>query len=454
MASGLDRVVSLTLNLIAGAVGLTVSNIPAIITDEALAADHAFGSGYAKLYAVNELSSLATDFSDSGATYDAATAIASQTPKVNSFYVIKRASVVAAVLTLTFDDTLVASNTIAGTVNGNAISVPFNTSNAQTLTDIATAIQALEMVNTAVSNGTDTITITFETQWEPAVGTFTVTGGAAQAGVTTATTTPATNIVDDLTNAVAEADTNEWFMVLPTSTSKGTILAAAEYIESLGGQKMMIAHSTDSAIIAAGSTDVASLLEAEAYNYSALIYHDDSTEMVHAAWASRCLAVDPGGVSFALKSLTGCTSSNLTASQITITEGKTCNSYTNAGPGPLTMKGVVASGKSIEAVRDSIYAKGELETALYDLFTSRDKIPYNEGGRQLVLAAGNAVVARMESEGVFDPDADTPNQFTMPEIADISASDISNRLFPDCRLIAQHLAGAIKIEISADISVS
>ena len=43
-------------------------------------------------------------------------------------------------------------------------------------------------VTTAVSNGTDTITITFEDQDNPSGGTFTVTGGATQATVTTVTT--------------------------------------------------------------------------------------------------------------------------------------------------------------------------------------------------------------------------------------------------------------------------
>lgn len=455
MASGLDRVIALTLNLIAGAVGLTVSNIPAIITDEALAAGHAFGSGYAKKYKVNELSSLATDFSSSGDTYKAATAIASQTPKVNEFYVIKRASVVKAVMTLTFSANLVASNVVAGTVNGHAISVTYASSNAATLTALASAIQALDEVLTATSNGTDTITITFEEQVEPSVGAFTVTLGASQATVTVATTTPATNIVDDLTNALGETATaSGWFMLLPTTTSVFAIQAAAEVIEAQGGAKMALFHTTQAAVITSATTDIASLLKAEDYNYSGILYHDDSAEMAHCAWASRCLAVAPGSVSFALKSLTGCTTSGLTSAQIGYAEGKNCNTYTDAGPGPLTLKGVNVAGISLEAIRDSIYAKGELETALYALFVARNKIPYNESGRQLVLATANAVVSRMVSEGVFDPDADPANQFTMPEMTEISGTDKSNRLFPDCRLIGQHLAGAIKIEISADISVS
>lgn len=455
MASGLDRVVAMTLNLIAGSVGASVSNIPAIITDEALAVGNSFGAGVAKLYKVNELTSLGTDFSTSGDTYKAATKIASQTPKVGSFYVIKRATPVKAVDTLAFSSALVASNVVAGTVNGHAVSVTYATSNAATLTALASAIQELDEVLTATSNGTDTITITFEEQVEPSVGAFTVTLGASQATVTHAVSIAATNIVDDIAAAMAEASTvNGWFMLLPTTTNVFAIQAAAAAIEALGGQKMALFHTTQAAVIAAGSTDVASLLKANAYQYSGIAYHDDSTEMVHAAIASRCLATAPGGVSFALKKLSGVTSSGLTSAQIGYAEGKNCNTYTDAGASALFLQGVNCNGISLEAIRDSLYLKAEVETALNNLFTSREKLPYNEAGRQLCLAAVNGVIKRVISEGVLDPDADPVNEFTMPEIANISAGDKAIRLFPDCVLNAQHLAGAVKIELTANVKVA
>lgn len=452
MANGFDRIVSYTLNLISATVGSPTVSIPAIITDEAPAGAGNFGSGYAKLYKINELSSVETDFSDSGVTYKAASALAAVSPKVNSFYVIKRATPVAAVVTLVFDDVIVTGNTIAGTVNGEAISQAFNTSNAQTLTDLASDIQALEMVATAVSDGTDTITITFETQWEPAVGTFTVTGGASQAECVTTVVTPATNIRDDIANAMGEADTNLWFMLLPTTTNKGAILAAADYVESLSDLKMLLVHSTDSAIYTAGSTDVASKLEAAGYDRTAIIYHDDSTEMVHCRWASRCLSRAPGAGTWANRKLTGATAAPRTSAEITILEGKNANSYTAAGPAPLTRKGVVASGKAIEFVRDSFYAINELNTELYNLFSTAEKIPYNSQGKGLIQSAGDAVVKRMKNEGVFNPESDTPAQWIVTEPADISSSDKTARLWPDNLLVAEHLRAVISIDYNANIS--
>ena len=176
--------------------------------------------------------------------------------------------------------------------------------------------------------------------------------------------------------------------------------------------------------------------------------------MLHCRVASQCLSRDPGAVSFANKSLTGATDSGLTGSQITIAEGKNCNTYTSAGYGPLTKQGEMVSGISIEAVRDSFYAANSLELALYNLLTTRAKTPFNESGRQLLLSTGNGVVQRMISEGVFDPDADEVNQFIVPEIADLDPDDVAARNYADCQLVATHLSSMVKVTITADVSVS
>lgn len=448
-----DRVVELTLNLIAGAVGENTIGIPAIITEEAPAAAGAFGSGFAKRYKINELASVKTDFSAGGATYAAAQSIAKPTTKVSEFYIIKRASAVAGVQKLTFGGTLGADDVVTGTVNGHAISVTYATSMADTLTAIAVAIQALAEVATAVSNGTDEIVITFNTEWQPATGTFTAAGGS-EPTITTSTTTAAVNIASDIDNALAEAATNKWFMLLPTSTSKAVLLAAAAKIETLPQYKMMLAVSTDTGNYDANADDdVLSITKANGYNRSSIWHHDDSTEYLHCVLASYCLAIPPGQVSFKHKRLMGVTSSNLTASQIGVIEGKNGNTYTEAGPFPLTLPGVVASGVSIEAIRDIFYYLQELQLALYNLMITRNKLPYNESGRQLGLASGNAVVARVLTEGVLNPDANPANEFIMTEIADISPTDKGNHVFP-AETVGEHLASTTKFRVTMNMQVS
>lgn len=96
--------------------------------------------------------------------------------------------------TLVFDAPLVTGNLIDGDINATPINqVPFNTDNATTLSDLAAEIQSDANIETAVSNGTDTITITSVTDVSVTLANFIVTGGASQAG-TTVTETQALQI--------------------------------------------------------------------------------------------------------------------------------------------------------------------------------------------------------------------------------------------------------------------
>ena len=86
--------------------------------------------------------------------------------------------------TIVFDAALITGNLIDGLVDGVAITqVPFNTSNTQTLTDLATELQSKTNILTAVSDGTDTITVTTVAYVKIALTGFVVTAGATQAGV-------------------------------------------------------------------------------------------------------------------------------------------------------------------------------------------------------------------------------------------------------------------------------
>lgn len=448
---GFNRIVESVLNLTRIAVVATSVNIPAVMTDEAPDVSGNFGSGYAKLYTRRSADDIDTDFSDSGVTKQAVNAVFAQENGVSRLYVIKRGNTTAGVVTLTFGGTMASGQTVAGTVNGNAISQGWSIDMAGTLTALATAIQNLPEVATAVSNGTTTITITFEAEYVPTVGTFTVTGTGTLPSVTTATTTPAVTIQNDITNALGEADTNKWFMLLLTTTNKGAQLAAAAKMETIPDRKMLMVHTTEAAVLAAGSTDVASKQKAQNLKRTATWYHDDSTEMIHCALASILLGTAPGKISAALKILTGCTESPLSASEIAIAEGKNCNTYASAGFGPLTLQGVVANGIDIEAIRDVYYALNELDASQYNTLTSVPKMPYNGPGAIIMQGAGQKIIDRMVDEGVFDPQYN--NRWTVPNPATLSNGDRAAKIFANCELDAVHLASGKKVKYTANIGV-
>ncbi len=85
--------------------------------------------------------------------------------------------------TITFSADLITGNTISGTVGIGTFSVPFNTSNAQTMTDLATAISGLSGVNSCVVTSAHVLTVVTKPQGTKLAIVCAVTGGASQATV-------------------------------------------------------------------------------------------------------------------------------------------------------------------------------------------------------------------------------------------------------------------------------
>lgn len=86
--------------------------------------------------------------------------------------------------TIVFDADLITANSIDGDIDGVAITtVPFNTDNATTLDDLVTELELNAKVFSAVSNGTDTVTVTTVEYDTLTLTSFLVTGGATQAGI-------------------------------------------------------------------------------------------------------------------------------------------------------------------------------------------------------------------------------------------------------------------------------
>lgn len=116
----------------------------------------------------------------------------------------------------------VASNSIAITVNGTAITgspLAYDTSNAVTLAALATLLQATDEILTAVSDGSHTITITSVNAALPVVN-LTITGGATQA-------------TDTQTETVAGvAGSTQGYLRKDSDSNKATLLTGVKFLNS------------------------------------------------------------------------------------------------------------------------------------------------------------------------------------------------------------------------------
>ena len=448
---GITRLVDVTLQRVQGVAGLLAFNVPAIITNEVPNAS--FGvSNRAKLYQISELSTVGTDFGATTEVYKAFRAVASQRPTVDRVVIIKRDTAVATVKTITWSGDFDTGETITGTVNGDAISVAWNTDQATTMGDLNTAIAAAYGVDT--SSGTANVnTVTADAEF-PLEITISAAGGNAPTA-TIATTTPGRTIADDLTAAAAETGTNLWYAVYNAQTNAGQHLSAAAWAEAQ--TKLYFGQSSEAAIITNATTDIMSRLDAAAYSRTALTYRAATTDHAPAALLGRVLAVAEGSITFANKTLAGVTPDALSASQLAFIDSKNGNAYTLIANQGVFTPGVASDGIAIEAWRDLDYLVNELNESLLNLLTANNKIPFTETGLKLVEGTGQAVLDRLVAEGVLAPGdgatIDAP-VFTVPSLASISGSDKTARRLTGCTVTGTYAGSIIKIVVAATINLA
>lgn len=384
----------------------------------------------------SSITEVAEDFSISDDEYKAANAAFAQDPSPETVKIGDQGTFVAEISTLVFNANLITGNSFNCTVNGTALgAVPFNTSNAQTLTDIATALQATSDIATAVSNGTDTITVTAAVAGIPIVlDSILVTGGASQAtGIQTVTT-------DNYGYAEAIADIteqdNDWYGLVITSRTEGHVKQAAAYIEAV--TKIFGTTASDSDILDATTTnDIANYFEGLNYDRTFVFYNETPTTFPEAAWMGRCFPENPGAVTFKFKTLSGITASDLTSTQRSNLLDSNCNVLTEIGGIDITEEGTMASGQFIDVIRDIDWLHSRLEEEVYDALVNNEKIPYTDLGVAIIEGKVRGVLENAIKVGVL-----YSYTLTVPLVADVSTVDRAARLLPDVTFTAT-LAGAI-----------
>ena len=152
------------------------------------------------------------------------------------------------------------------------------------------------------------------------------------------------------------------------------------------------------------------LLAALNFDRTALIYHDDDTEYLDAAWVSRCLAFNldaPGGAGvWAYHELKGITATSLTDAQKTELLSNNVNyyspvTYTSGVEEPgFTWEGKMVSGRYIDFTTTIDVTVARMEEALLATFkaaaaSSRPKIAADDKGISRLQGAAEDVFARL-----------------------------------------------------------
>lgn len=417
---GRERLAAITVTRRTGARGNAAQNYAVILSNEVPNAS--FGSDKMKRYGINSSSSVGLDWGTSSETYKAFLRMTQQTPKPNSVWISERTAAVATVKTLTETGTLLAGQTIVGSVNGEAISVPFDTDDATSLANLDTAISAVQGV-AGVTVAGSILTITATPEYPLDVGAFTVTGSGTKPTFAVATTTPGRTIADDIAELLAQS--NVPYLIYLTGTSEGIILAASADVE--GRRKLLFAQTTDSDVITSATDDIASQLKAFGYTRTALFFTKDSTGHYPAGLASIILGYDAGGVQAVNRRVVGATPDDLTDDEIGYLEEKYCNSFTYIDNDIAAVQmGVCSDGIDIHATRDTDHLVDILFGRIANTLTVNPKLAINKKGLGLIEADGLSTTQYGLSKGILDEDY--ANFFQAPEPEDIPAEDKSANL--------------------------
>lgn len=400
-------------------------SIPCIFTTDS-PVDTDFSASTSRKYNGDEdgLAAVKADWGVNSETYKAATALLSQTVKVSEFRIFRRASAVARVKTITFDNPILTGQSIACTVNGTALSAtPFDTNSSTTLGNLADKIELVEGVASASVSGS-VITVTASVEWDLSLTSIAVTGTGIKATATVATTTAGNTQADDL--AVAAVENKDWYAMLSTSASKGAILCTAKSIEAM--TKMAYFMTSDADAINNVANNVMAQIKAFGYTRTAIFYTHDTTQHIAAAIAGRCLPLKPGKVVFALKTLAGVTvSPTITTTQIDNILSNNGNVYLEELNKNITKDGTVGSGDYIDIIRDLDYVVAQLVLRIFKLITDKDKMGFTDPSISEVDTEMKMTFSDAYTSGII-----LNNYITKPPKASSISSNVrANRILPD-----------------------
>lgn len=370
---------------------------------------------------------LSDGFISSNPEYIAAKAAVGQDLRSPKFFVGLKLAAVAQVETVT----PTAVNSFLYSITINDVEYTYMSDSSATAGEIALGLIA------AINGGSEPVTasgtVTVILIADVAGVSFTTTLGTNLTGVAT---TPSHGVPEDL--ATIRTINDDWYGLVITDRADEVIIETAGYIE--GTRKIFAACNSTAGVLTSGTTDVAYILKAKAYDRTFYLYSGNQAAFPEAAWLGGQLPEVPGSNTYKFKTLKGITVDNLTSAQRGFAKGKNANVYTSVGGSGMTEDGVVASGEFIDVIIGIDWIQVNMQADVFQIFKNTKKVPYTDAGiASLETAVRNrlrlAVLAGILAENP------APDVFA-PLVANVDPADRAARAFNDMTFSAE-LAGAV-----------
>ena len=434
MAGPLDAIVPVTITASGATPQIANSNTPAILCY------HTLNTDYIRTY--TSLAGMVTDgYAVTDAAYYMATAVFSQTPSPASLKIIRGSSAVTQSCTFVVNDAG-GSTTVTGDQYGyqcvgtdGVVVDMYVTANAQTPTQVATAIAALTDP-TGVTTTSSTATVTSATTVAGKIAYYQgVKGGVF------IDNTPTASYATDLNNALG-VDSN-WYGICGEHQDRTNILAMAVWAEA---NKKRHAYCTMDTNAKTASSGIGNTLKAAAYAYSGGQWGGTSIQYGGLASMALEFTYTPGTYTMAYKTLAGVTADNLTATEIAAlgyetANGNRLNYYITIAGVNVTRFGIMASGMYAD-IRRGIDALGaQIQVNEYNLLVSTPKLPFDPGGIAIMgggvrAALDQFTATNVQPANLLRGDPGFAPQVFLPSIASTTPTDRGNRYLNRIRFSA------------------
>ncbi len=254
----------------------------------------------------------------------------------------------------------------------------------------------------------------------------------------------------DLTAIALEDST--WYALLTLFNSEAYVLAAAAWIETQSKIYLVDVSETEAITTVVGSgSDTLKELFALSYNRTAGAYHPNPNAFFSAAWAGRCLPLEPGSETWKYKTLAGVEAVTLTSTHRTNLRARKANTYETIAGVNVTWEGTLAGGTYgfIDVTRGLDWLHDDMTKSVFESFINDEKIPFTDPGIAVIRSQVKASLKRASDKGIITSDF----TISVPKAADVSTADKALRTLPDVKFSAT-LQGAIhKVEILGVVSL-
>lgn len=386
-------------------------------------------------------------------TYRALQALAAQSPKPRRVVVGSLPSVP----TQTFDIQVIDSADGDYTVtvqNGTATPRTFTyAASSETADMIALGLAALIDADPdlTAAAATDTITVTASA---PALGVYEHLVDLDLTKFAFTEQTVAGSIVTEL-QAIRAADSTWYGAIIARPLAEAGVALVAADIET---QEELLFHTSYDSGERAGDA-IGDSLGALGLQRSVVVYSDEQNQEKAAAWAGYGLSQDPGSITWAYKRAALVSADEFNASEESAMNADVCNRYIEIAGLSVVVPGKVAGDEWISTIRGRDWLVVRLRERIAGVLVNSPKVPYTQGGADLI---GNLVEAQLRegiAQGYLSPDplsgldGDPPFIVNVPIVSEIDGSVKNTRTLPDVSFTAG-LAGAIHaVQIAGVIQV-